>query len=209
MARPRRVRCTIRRARFSFIDFIRMALSCSPWIPDQTAMRTSLLSRSVADFVDRKSVHLQRALVLLSLFLASSCATRTPLSTPVPFVVHGRVITRAGQPVAHAHVELSEEHSRLFPLAIARPRELDNGITHTHGSFAIRVTTPLQIERLYLFIISRTYDLVGSKQANKYNETNDSVYTNWVRVAGPNIIRVHSGFIPGPAHVKVQKLPRF
>src|SRR4030095_4132020 len=131
-------------------------------------MRTSLLPRSVADFVDRKSVHLQRALVLLSLLFMSSCATRTPLSTPVPFTVQGRVMTRAGRPIAHAHVELSEDHNRLFPLAIARSPLLGNVITHTDGSFAIRVTTPLQSERLDLVVVGRTYDLVGGTQANKY-----------------------------------------
>ena len=124
-------------------------------------------------------------------------------------MVRGRVLTREGQPVTNAQVSLSEEHSRLFPLAIAPPRDLGSAVTRTDGSFAITVKTPLQSERLFLFVVGRTYDLVGSTLADQYTQTDDSVYTYWVRVPGPNIIRVHSGFIPGSAHVTVQRLPRF
>jgi hypothetical protein len=159
--------------------------------------------------MDRTTANVRRVLLYLLLILASGCATRTPLSTPVPFAVHGRVVTRDGKPISHAHVHLSEENSRLFPLAIARSRNIGNTVTRSDGSFSIKVTSPLQSERLSLLVVGRTYNVVGSTLANQYTQTDDSVFTESVRVPGPNIIRVHSGFIPGPARVTVQKLPRF
>ena len=119
------------------------------------------------------------------------------------------MLTADGQPVARAQVDLSEEHSRLFPLLIAPPRELGSATTASDGSFSIRVTTPLRNERLMLFVRGRTYVVRGAELRNKYTEANDSVYTYRVRVPGPNIVRVRRGFIPGPAEVIVPELPRF
>ena len=152
---------------------------------------------------------MQRLSILLCCFLASACASRTPLGTPVPFVVSGRVLTEDGQPVAGAHVKLSEEHSRLFPLVLAPSRELGRAISVSDGSFNITVTTSLQNERLMLFVRGRTYVLRDAELRNKSTERDDSVYTYRVRVPGPNVVRVRRGFIPGPAEVTVEQLPRF
>ena len=178
---------------------------------------TTFLNRVVGDTATRifGSLHVinwlpncftvcKRISAALLLFLMSSCASRTPLSTPVPFVVQGRVITRSKQPVPRAHIYLTEEHSRLIPFALAASRPLGDAITSADGSFEITVGTPLTSQRLMLLVVGRTYTL-----ANQYTESNDSVYTESVRVPGPNVIRVRSGFIPGPGRVTVQRLPRF
>ena len=156
---------------------------------------------------------MHRAPTLLCLLVASGCATRTPLDTPVPFVVSGRVVTDDRQAVAAARVSLSEEHSRLFPLVIAPSRPLGRAMTASDGSFRIRVTTPLQNERLMLSVDGRTYVLRGAELHNKHKRKNDSMYTNRVRVPGPNILRVRRGFVPGRGlssdTVFVERLPKF
>lgn len=150
-----------------------------------------------------------RVLLYLCFVLFAGCATRTPMDTPTPFLVSGRVVTSDGQPVSGAQVDLSEEHSRLFPFVIAPSRELGRATTRADGAFSITVTTSLQSERLSLFVFGRTYNLAGAHAATKHTQTDDSVYSTRVRVPGPNIIRVRRGFIPGPAQVTVQQLPRF
>jgi hypothetical protein len=150
-----------------------------------------------------------RSLLSLCIALVVGCATRTPLDTPVPFRIYGHVITADGQLVAGALVELSEEHSRLFPILIAPNRKLGQAKTDAKGGFSILVTTPLQSERLNLFVNGRTYNLAGANVMTKRTQSNDSVYTMRVRVPGPNVIRVRRGFIPGPEQVTVERLPRF
>ena len=154
--------------------------------------------------------HLLVVLAFAALF--SACATRVPLNTPVPFAVHGKVITEDGALVSGAYVSLSEEHSRLFPLVIAPPRKLGEDTTRSDGSFRIVVRTPLQSQTLNLFVLGRTYVLPGTEHT-LYNAKDDSRYTMMVRVNRPNILRVRRGFVPGNPDrsniVVVQELPSF
>ena len=151
--------------------------------------------------------------LLACAFVATSCAGAVPAGTRVPFTVHGKVVTADGVPVRGAQVHLSEERSRLFPLLIAESPLLGRAVTQSDGSFTIAVTKPLEVPRLSLFVLGRTYLLAGTELPSKYTEKSDSIYTRHVRVPGPNILRVRRDFVPGTGRssdvVTVQTLPRF
>ncbi len=155
-----------------------------------------------------------RHLLFIAFVLAETgCAAAVPTNAHVPFSVQGRVVTADGTPVPHAHVHLSEERSRLFPPLIAESPLIGRAVTHSDGSFSITVMRPLEVSRLSLFVLGRTYLLAGTDLHTKRTERSDSVYTRHVRVPGPNILRVHRGFIPGSGAasdtVIVQTLPTF